>query len=233
MSEVSAAARANVSTHPLPLFELVGPAGAGKSTVLAALREKGVIGGVRVRDWIRWPQLVARAAALQPLFWDLAWRAPGYLWESASHLLRLKAMYPAVQKLATTGAPVALDEGPVFLLARLAVYLNAGERSRALDLFCQNATEFWTDKLDAVIWLDAPDPVLVRRIRERQKSHRLKQEPEEAMVEFLQSYRLAYEQVLSKLLATGEVRRMAFDTSEIGPRSIAARVLTELETPCG
>jgi thymidylate kinase len=79
--------------------------------------------------------------------------------------------------------------------------------------------------LDAVIWLDAPDAVLARRIRERDKPHRTKHLPEAEMCEYLARYRAAFERVMSELTQRSSVKVIKFRTDREPLEDIANQIL--------
>jgi predicted ATPase len=103
------------------VVELVGAAGAGKSTLVAELQRRD--------PSVRWLQRVraARAGAtlrIVPAWLAAASRAPlGYAWRNARFFLRLAALEEVVRRAARDAAgPVLLEHGPVFTLARLRAF---------------------------------------------------------------------------------------------------------------
>jgi hypothetical protein len=55
----------------------------------------------------------------------------------------------------------------------------------------------WAATLSAVVLLDAPDAILAHRIRNRAKPHPMKDRPDRELYEFLASFRVAFERVIS------------------------------------
>ncbi len=84
----------------------------------------------------------------------------------------------------------------------------------------------WAGRLDAVVWLDAPDEVLARRIRGREKPHRMKACSDEEISAFLARYREAYEGVLSELRAASGLKVIRVSTDAGTPEQIAEEVLS-------
>ncbi len=74
--------------------------------------------------------------------------------------------------------------------------------------------------LDAVIALDAPDEILVERIRSRPEHHRIKAESHSAAQSFLERYRTAYREIIEKIGAGP--RLLQVDTSRSSPDEVAA-----------
>ena len=79
-----------------------------------------------------------------------------------------------------------------------------------------------------IVWLDAPDTDLLKRIRNRDKEHVVKNESIETTFEFLAGYRKAYEQTISSLSANhNDLKVLRFDTSQKSPQEIANQLLFE------
>ncbi|HEV2762136.1 MAG TPA: hypothetical protein VGV38_04000 [Pyrinomonadaceae bacterium] len=224
------------------VVEVAGPAGAGKSELARALagRDAGVSQSLGV--WgLPWAALAAGALSSLPLLASLCGRRQVGRGEAAL-LVRLRALYGLLGRASgVEHATLLLDEGAVFALAKLDAYGRAaGEgksaashdeagRSdrRSSELFTR-----WAARLDAVVWLDAPDTVLARRIRERAKPHRMKDRPDAEVFEFLARYRAAYARVLSELERRNGLRVLRFSTESESAESLAGRVLASLRGEC-
>lgn len=210
----------------MPLVaEIVGPAGAGKSTLAAALgrRGEGVRAGLGV--W-RLPARLLLSSALRSLPQLLGMyrggRPPGF--QEAALVVRLNALGRLVgREAARRHRFLLLDEGTVFALAKLDAFGRAGGRPRGL-------VERWAGVLDAVVWLDAPDEVLARRIRGRAKPHRMKARTDEEIKAFLARYRESYERVVAELGAGGRLKVIRVSTADgETPERTAERVLSRIE----
>jgi shikimate kinase len=213
------------------LVELLGPAGAGKTAVLRALgqRDENLRLGLRI-DRVRFlPMMIRHAIGLAPTAFELMRRSP-WSWRPAMlHLVRLRSL-PGVLSRETTPTyrAIVLDEGPLFSLSRLSVFHDANSGSGRLALGWRAALDYWAGALDAVIWLDAPNPILWQRIRQRFKDHQIKDKSERAAFEFLDRYRDAYREVLAKLTSVGRVRLLWIDTATESIDQATARVLETL-----
>jgi deoxyadenosine/deoxycytidine kinase len=218
---------------PRPLLvEIVGPAGAGKTALLRTLgREPGIRAGLRIDRSRHFLELLRHTAALAPTGLTLLRRGPASVWAGMLHLVRLRTL-PSVVALAMaeeTGRAVVLDEGPMFSLGRLSVFQNADRHSGALGSHWRAELERWTTLLDAVVWIDAADPVLTARIRGRAKEHRIKNLNEAAMTSFLDRYRQAYRDIFAHLRARGTVRVIELNSTDVSIDVAARRVKVELD----
>ena len=181
-----------------------------------------------------WSALVAGAASSLPVVAGMCARRRAGLKEAAL-LVRLCALHKLLGRASKEGdETVLLDEGAVFALAKLGAS-GCVEKKRAdgatreqSDVWASEFVVRWASRVDAIVWLDAPDEVLARRIRERAKPHRMKHQSDDELFEFLARYRAAYGRVLSELSARYGVRVRSFSTEHESPERIASSVLASV-----
>ena len=215
---------------PRPFIaEIVGPAGAGKSTVFDLLLAGGhAVRAPRLGRTRRGPLLARHAVgALGTVVRHRALRSMTL--ERLLAMAYVQALPAAIRSHGHPGnqLPVLLDQGPVYFLSRpfATTPQLAHWRERWLSV--------WRERLDVVVSLDAPDDVLAERIRTRPKEHALKQSPDEVAHSTLRAARAAYEDALVRLCENGCVQLLRFDTSAATPEVIAAEVLPGLRRPTG
>jgi len=231
-ADTAPVARVSAPTARARVVELVGPAGAGKSTLLAALLARDP--ELRPRPTRRSARArllaLAHAAGLAPLASTLVRRVPlGAARETLRYLLRLRTYHALTLQARRARGIIILDEGPVYTLARLAAFPAGGAdaRVRGLEAYAHAWRGRWARTLDLVVWLDAPDAVLMGRIRGRSKAHRAKGTDDAAAAEFLRRYRAAYAGELTKLRAAG-VYVLVLDTQRETVEAAAERVLAAI-----
>jgi thymidylate kinase len=96
-----------------------------------------------------------------------------------------------------------LDHGPIYMLTSLYMMGLDENGDQDFNQWWKKKLNEWTSYLDAIIWLDAPNSVLVERINERESEHPIKGFPEADMGRFLNRYREAYDQVISIINSNG------------------------------
>lgn len=102
------------------------------------------------------------------------------------------------------------DQGPLFLLKQLSA--DAGPHD-AIERRRRRLASVWGRTLDLALVLDAPDDVLLERIRCRDKGHQLRDEPDGPARVALASERRHIERLLGELGGEGAVRIQRVDTS--------------------
>jgi hypothetical protein len=209
------------------VVELVGPAAAGKTSLIAALAgsRPGLRAGLRVP---RHRHLVT-ALGLAPTFLALHLPYDGLLRKAMKRITYLSTLHHLLHEPAFVRAgTVILDEGAVYMLARLQVHGADRIRSRAYLRWWHGAIEAWARTLDLVVWLDAPDPVLRERLRGRAQSHPAKHVSDDAVSSFLACYRDAYWRVIAALTATDGTRVLTVRTDHESVDDIVSRVVAEM-----
>ena len=150
------------------VIEIVGPAGSGKTAVAAQMCTRT---GMRTVSSIssaesRRRRLVAGGRAMPEALRLLARGRPTR--QQTAWLARLVALESVAWR--ANDDVLVLDQGPLYTISRLL----AARPDCAGDIWVASRTQRWAGLLDAVVVLDAPDEVLVERIRSRPKDHSVK-----------------------------------------------------------
>jgi hypothetical protein len=216
------------------IVEIVGPAGAGKTTLYQALdchadlMRLGNFPDVRkVADapFFIWngiriiPSLLRlyQSSSRQLTRREFAWMSILYGW---SELL--------CKESHRDNRVIVLDQGPVYLLAEMRLFGPEYLKRAGANGLWHNLYKRWGTMLDIVVWLDAEDEVLFHRIRNRQQEHIVKDQPATVVFEFLNCYRSEYERILSVLEAQESgLKILRFDTQQ-QPKDILSQLMWEL-----
>jgi shikimate kinase len=214
--------------------ELVGPAGAGKTTLSQALsrRSKRIVMGAypyvrRVGDM---PFFVKNGLLLVSTFLRLYQDNSRWLTrrEIAWMMILMGWHHLLGQGVSSESTVIILDQGPVYFLAELHGFGPESLKSQNAERWWKNMYNQWAATLDMVVWLDTSDIVLMERIRTRGSWHLVKAKPAPVVFEFLARWRAAYEQVISVLTAnSGGPKVVSFDTAQESVDEIVNQILIE------
>ncbi len=157
------------------------------------------------------------------------YRGPGRLsWTDVKEMIYLDALYKVSRNGISNGAPIrVMDQGPVFLLASLLIHGSEGTCDPAFQNWWKAFVIKWASVLNLVVWLDAPDTVLVERVRAREIWHTIKDKSDQESNEFLRRYRSLYDEIFRLQAAQQTTPRMlCFDTSQEPLDQVAECILT-------
>ena len=223
--------------RPRFVVEVAGPAGSGKSTVSRWLTQRSQVVAASIWGLPR-PLYAASAVRVLPAIGALVGAARWLPWEETEQLIRLDALDVFLSRLdylpepARSRSVVVLDEGPVFAFAWFRVLGHPCFRDGRRDAWWRRVLTHWAQRLDAIVLLDGADPLLVERLRSREKAHPFKQSSDQELYEFAAAYRRAFEWVIAGMTAGGGRRLpkvIALESNGAPPEELAERVLAACE----
>jgi shikimate kinase len=218
--------RRTAQQRPL-VVELIGLPGSGKSTIARALgrhahevrADLGVVGMPRAL-------LLGSAVRLVPALIDLHRGARLPLWREARQMVRLDALHRLLHRPAWRPyRMLAMEEGPVLVLGWLRVFCPGSSRRAGFSRWWGRAVSDWAQTVDVVVVLDAPEPILLQRIRSRPKPHLVRDWSDREVGEFLSSFRHAFDEVVRALTTENGPRLMTFCTATQTADEIAEAIL--------
>lgn len=209
--------------HPgrVDVIEVVGVAGSGKSTLTGQLVSAGVrrIDDMRLKDLDHLRIVIRRLRSAMPRLMPRA--IPWLGWTEMKLVLYLESWDLHTAALPPSAPAAVADQGPVYALARLLVDGGPFVQHRHFMPWYHRMVERWAAHLDSLVWLDAPNEVLWRRIEEREQEHSTKRGSRNDAFRFLDAYRAAYERVIADVTATGAgCDVIELDTGAMGPAEV-------------
>lgn len=214
------------------IIEVAGVTGAGKSTVTSTLTgaDSRFVRGdfIHARKPTHLYYLVRALPRLTPLLLVNVARKPRISWADFKLLAYVTEwMHVLARRSPTPGEVLLLDQGPVYAMVRLTAKAGGITSSEAFAKWRDEMLSTWAGVLMGVIWLDAPDRLLLERVNGREQPHAIKGQTEEAGEAFLHRYRRLFEEVLNAMEASGVVL-WRFDTGLSTGEMIADVLRAEL-----
>ena len=216
-----------VKAPPLVL-EIAGPAGAGKTTLVSALRQRDdtIVAGVQLSRLIYLPFFVSNMPFLLAAFLGQRRKSRWFSWSELRAMVYLKAWLHVLSRQASDQHTMTLlDHGPLFRLAWLHAFGPELVKSRGFERWSEDVLSRWAARLDLVVWLDAPDEVLVERIEDRDRWHVVKGKPEQEAYRFLARCRASFDHIMSQAAAHDGPTVLRFDTQRETLEQIVEKVL--------
>lgn len=217
-----------IGTKRTVVVELVGPAGAGKTSLAQALiqQDDSMRSGVCIQRYRHLPWLAKSTIGLLPRIVDHYRTHRVWLPLETKELVCLDALHSLlVREIADSKGMLILDQGPIYTLAFLRLRGHESIKNGCFSGWWQRSYRKWATMLDAIVWVDAPDSVLAHRIRTRVKPHEVKEDTDPAIQKFIYDFRGTYEEVIAALTAHNGPRLLKLDSERLTIPEMVNQVL--------
>jgi len=133
------------------------------------------------------------------------------------------------QQASNDGVVTVLDHGPIYRLAFLRALGPEITASQPYKRWWASLLNQWTAAIDIVIWLDAPNGILLERIRDRIQPHTVKKKCDQEAFEFLIHYRTFLEQIIAEAVTDRQVTLLRFDTGQESVEQMVDKILVTFD----
>ena len=218
---------------PRPLVvELVGVWGSGKSSLAKSLATRD--GSVRAAPPV-WalPKRLLAIGGLQVLgaVLSLLRRGRGIPWKETRQLMRLRALYHHLEILRRDDCRVVVvEDGPALILSWLRGAAHGATVGGDMPRWWSSVVKRWSETVDIVVFLDAPQRVLTQRVLARAQANPFKGRLEDELSAELERARGAYVHVISDLQAYEAPTFLSFRTDQRSVDDIADELLATFES---
>lgn len=212
------------------IVEIMGPAAAGKTTLIRLLCRDGdrIRSGIDVASIRSAGVFTAKAASFFPVWLLRRPRGRWFTWREVKSLAFLDLWSREVERGRPSGVSATLlDHGPLYRLASLREFGPEMAHTERFERWWVAALDRWKGTVDLVVWLDAPDELLLERAERRGHWYLSADGSIEEKHEFLGRYRGALTAMLQGFAEDGPTV-LRFGTERTPAPEIADRVLEAL-----
>lgn len=211
------------------IVELIGPAGAGKSTLLRALRRHDpqlsfFADRLPARKPENIPFYLENGLRALPMLGRLYYQGTRLSREEVSRILYLQGMPRFFSHQLSPHLPTVVDQGPIFELTQLQAFGTTALHTAVNQPWWEQLYQQWANRLLLAVWLDAPDEVLLPRIRSRAQEHRIKHLADQAATAMLARYRQTFGSVMAQLQRHAQIPILRLMSAETAVETLAAQV---------
>ena len=219
------------AVEPRPLVvELVGPWGAGKSSIVRALAARDASVRPVLPVWsLSAPLLLFGGVQSLGTVVRLTRTMGRFPWKETRQLTRLAALFQQLETLRSQGGrAVVVEDGPALILNWLRPAGHADPAGGgAPSAWWKSAVAKWAKTVDIVVLLDAPHRVLAERVRLRAQANPFKDRQE--LTGILRKAREDYARVLGDLVDQPGPTVLSFRTDRQAITRITDDVLAAID----
>jgi thymidylate kinase len=202
------------------VVEIIGPAGSGKTSVARKLSaiSNSLVTSISWHDHVSSLFKVIFRRIIQIFAW-IAGRVPvATIKEIIGLETELDIMEKHKKRHVLPCRNLVLEIGPIFKVAKMLMEAEVKD-PEMIERMCRKIAGI----IDVLVWIDAPNDILQRRINSREKQHIMKHQAGDSLREFLEGYRKAFSGVISE--SGGDFPVARFDSSKMTVDELSAAIM--------
>lgn len=210
------------------IIELVGLAGAGKTTVAAALSSHNnntvIDADISIKTKTHFALFAATIPKIVPLLLHQKPQNRWFTWDEIKTIVYLTSWPHKLRQSKKNGVIILLDHGPIFKLATLKEFGPSTVNNPIFERWWNHTIKLWANTLDLIIWLEAPQTTLIERINSRSQKHPVKNKSANEAAKYLMRYQSSYAKIMVQVANFGSLRQLHFDTNYTSVNEIIDKV---------
>jgi shikimate kinase len=217
-------------SNPKFIIEIVGIAGAGKTTLCQFLKQRNKRIEFRFlpHKLIYLPFLIRTLIVWLPVYFCNCHNDRWLTWKEVKIMGYLDTWISYLKKRALRRNIICvLEPGSVYWLAALRKFGPQFVREKKCAKWWDEKLQNWRKALNLIVWLDAPDEVLIQRVKNRKEWHEAKDKPVQAVLEEFSRLREEYSRIVNLMIAEGGPQMLNFRTDQLSSEEIGNRVFKE------
>lgn len=217
------------------IIELVGIAGAGKTTLARALSLRNdrilICEQPYFRRAIYFPYFSWYSLMMMPTILRIQCRSKQLTINPrlAVWMINLQGWHKVLKmQVKIHNATCIMHQGPISMMAEILFLYPNALQDEYFAKWWERMISAWKATLDLIIWLDAEDRILIKRVRQRDNWHMIKNQSEDEALWFYQVYRAIYRRLLSSLDNHDDSKIISIDTGNQTVNAINDQVFKKL-----
>lgn len=212
------------------IVELVGVAGAGKSTLRNALMKKnGRIKTLPLPSKFSYIPTLARVYFFWlPLYLAKYRHTRWFTWSQIRNMGYLDTWISTIRSAGRTEEDtIIIDPGSVYWLADLQEFGPEISKHPSFQKWWKSKLDQWSAALELILWLDAPEELCVHRIMTREEEHGLKHSSFELGIQELKRYREWYQLIIPKMTAQHPMKMFYFRSDQTTTEQMVGQICSD------
>ena len=211
------------------IVEIAGVTGTGKSTIVNAITQHNP--AIRTDYHLSWwqflPAYYARAVLAIPRYL-VRYRGKGSMfWQVLQWMTYVDRLHQSLSRF-EDDTLILLDQGPLYWLTFFNIFVPEYVQEEWFARWWAQKLKDWASVLDVIFFLECDDAVLIERVRNRSKKHRLQSLSDIDARKFLADYRKVYRAVITELTVDDGPTVHYLSAEQESPECITRRILIGL-----
>jgi deoxyadenosine/deoxycytidine kinase len=214
------------------IIELAGVAGAGKSSLLRAMKQRNTnIRSFPAPSKINYlPSLLKVFITWLPFYLGKYRNSRWFTRQEIRNMGYLDTWLSFIRKMDRTRQNFyVLDPGSAYWLSSLQAYGPTITKHPYYQSWWKKKFDQWSSGLNAIIWLDAPGDICLQRVLSRNEWHPIKEMPLDSAISEVNGYRDCYEHIVPQMASSHGIKLFHFHTDQISTEKMIDQIFSDTD----